>query len=247
MNEELNKLKNIIYKYDKIVFFGGAGVSTESGIPDFRGAGGLYETAPETILSNSFFYQNPEVFFEFYRKNLLFLDAKPNLAHIVLSKMEQDNKLTGIITQNIDSLHQTAGSKNVLELHGSISRNYCIKCGKFYSLEDFFKIKTKVPLCTCGGIIKPDVVLYEEELNYDILNKSVKLIETADILIVGGTSLKVNPAASLINYFQGKHLVLINIDSTPYDSKADIIIREKIGKTLSEIYDIQNISKEKNE
>lgn len=236
MIEELNKLKNIIHKYNKIVFFGGAGVSTESGIPDFRGAEGLYKAAPETILSHSFFYQNPEIFFEFYRKNLLFLDAKPNLAHKVLSKMEQDNKLSGIITQNIDSLHQTAGSKNIFELHGSISRNYCLQCKKFYSLEDFYKIKTSVPLCSCGGIIKPDVVLYEEELNYDTINKSVKLIESADVLIVGGTSLKVNPAASLINYFRGKYLVLINIDSTPYDSKADIIIREKIGETLSKVY-----------
>ncbi len=236
MNNEIEKLKNIILNSNNIVFFGGAGVSTESGIPDFRSADGLYQNNPETILSHSFFLENPEIFFEFYKKNLIFTDARPNAAHNVLAKMEKDKKLRGVITQNIDALHQKAGSSNVFELHGSIVKNYCMKCRKFYSLDDLLNIKTLVPLCDCGGIIKPDVVLYEEELDYDVINGAVKLLKNADVLIVGGTSLMVNPAASLINYFSGSWLALINISSTPYDSKADIIIREKIGETFTKIY-----------
>ena len=236
MNKEIEKLKNRLEDSNNIVFFGGAGVSTESGIPDFRSADGLYKNNPETILSHSFFIKNPEIFFEFYKKNLIFSNAKPNNAHTVLAKMEKDRKLKGIITQNIDALHQKAGSKNVFELHGSISKNYCMKCGNLYSLEEFMNIETLVPRCKCGGIIKPDVVLYEEELNYNTIDTSVRLLQNADVLIVGGTSLMVNPAASLINYFDGSCLALINMDSTPYDSRADIIIREKIGKTFSKLY-----------
>ena len=236
MISEIEKLKNVVNNSDNIVFFGGAGVSTESGIPDFRSADGLYKNTPETILSHSFFIKNPEIFFEFYKKNLIFTDAKPNAAHNKLAEMEKDKKPMGIITQNIDALHQKAGSRNIFELHGSIAENHCMKCGKFYSLDDFLNIKTMVPVCSCGGIIKPDVVLYEEELDYDVINGAVKLLKNADVLIVGGTSLMVNPAASLINYFNGSCLALINITPTPYDSKADIIIREKIGKTFSEIY-----------
>jgi NAD-dependent deacetylase len=236
MNKEIEKLKNILEDSNNIVFFGGAGVSTESGIPDFRSADGLYKNNPETILSHSFFIKNPEIFFKFYKKNLIFSDAKPNNAHNILAKMEKDGKLKWIITQNIDALHQKAGSKNVFELHGSISKNYCMKCGKLYSLEEFMNIETLVPRCKCGGIIKPDVVLYEEELNYNTIDSSVRLLQNADILIVGGTSLMVNPAASLINYFNGSCLALINMDSTPYDSRADIIIREKIGETFLKLY-----------
>ena len=234
--KELEKLKSIIDKSNNIVFFGGAGVSTESGIPDFRSSDGLYNSAPEEILSHSFFVQSPEIFFEFYKKNLIFRNAKPNKAHEVLAKMEKDGKLSGIITQNIDSLHQIAGSKNVFELHGSISKNYCTKCEKNYTLEEFLSINSNVPYCNCGGIIKPDVVLYEEQLNWKTIEDAVSLLEKSEVLIVGGTSLIVNPAASLINYFSGKHLIIINFDPTPYDSKAEIIIREKIGDTLSKVY-----------
>ena len=236
MNSDIEKLKNVVSNSNNIVFFGGAGVSTESGIPDFRSADGLYQNNPETILSHSFFIENPDIFFEFYKKNLIFTSAKPNMAHNVLAQMEKDKKLKGIITQNIDALHQKAGSENVFELHGSIAKNHCMKCGKFYSLDDFLKIETMVPLCSCGGIIKPDVVLYEEELDYDVINGAVNLLKKADVLIVGGTSLMVNPAASLINYFGGSYLALINMTPTPYDSRADIIIREKIGETFSKIY-----------
>lgn len=236
MNSEIEKLKNIIDNSSNIVFFGGAGVSTESGIPDFRSADGLYKNTPETILSHSFFIKNPKIFFEFYKKNLIFKEAKPNAAHNLLAKMEKDKKLSGIITQNIDALHQKAGSKNVFELHGSIAENHCMNCGKFYSLDDFLGIESMIPLCSCGGIIKPDVVLYEEELDYEVINGAVKLLKNAEVLIVGGTSLIVNPAASLINYFGGSCLALINMSSTPYDSKADIVIREKIGETFLKIY-----------
>ena len=233
---KIEQLKFIIENNDKIVFFGGAGVSTESGVPDFRSSNGLYKYTPEKILSHRFFKENPGTFFEFYKKNLIFKEAKPNKAHQVLAKMEEDGKFLGIITQNIDSLHQMAGSKNVYELHGSISKNYCTKCKKKYTLEEFLSINSDVPYCACGGIIKPDVILYEEQLNWDVIDGSVSLLEKADVLIVGGTSLIVNPAASLINYFSGKHLIIINFDPTPYDSKAEIIIREKIGDTLSKVY-----------
>lgn len=233
---KIEKLKSIIDNNKNIVFFGGAGVSTESGIPDFRSSDGLYNSAPEEILSHSFFVQSPEIFFEFYKKNLIFRDAKPNKAHEVLAKMEKDGKLSGIITQNIDSLHQIAGSKNVFELHGSISKNYCTKCGENYTLEEFLDINENIPYCDCGGIIKPDVVLYEEQLNWKTIEDSISLLEKADVLIVGGTSLIVNPAASLINYFNGKYFIIINFDPTPYDSEAELVIREKIGDVLSEVY-----------
>lgn len=233
---KVEQLKLIIESNDKIVFFGGAGVSTESGVPDFRSSTGLYRHTPEEILSHSFFNENSEIFFEFYKKNLIFKTAKPNKAHQVLAKLENDGKLLGIITQNIDSLHQMAGSKNVYELHGSISRNYCTKCKKKYTLEEFLSINSEVPYCTCGGVIKPDVILYEEQLNWDVIDASVALLEKANVLIIGGTSLIVNPAASLINYFNGEHLIIINFDPTPYDYKAEIIIREKIGDTFSKVY-----------
>ena len=235
---KIEKLKSIIDNSNNIVFFGGAGVSTESGIPDFRSSDGLYNSAPEEILSHSFFVQSPEIFFEFYKKNLIFKSAKPNKAHEVLAKMEKDGKLSGIITQNIDSLHQIAGSKNVFELHGSISKNYCTKCGKNYTLEEFLEINSNIPHCNCGGIIKPDVILYEEQLNWKTIEDSVLLLEKADVLIVGGTSLIVNPAASLINYFKGKHFIIINFDPTPYDSQAELVIREKIGEVFSKVYQL---------
>lgn len=231
------QLKEIISKSDNIVFFGGAGVSTESGIPDFRSVDGLYSTkykySPETIISHSFFKSNPEEFYDFYINKMIFLNALPNAAHIKLAELEREGKLKAIITQNIDGLHQAAGSKNVLELHGSIHRNYCMKCGKFHDVE--FVVKSKgVPKCECGGIVKPDVVLYEESLNSDTLEKSVMYIEKADVLIVGGTSLVVYPAAGLINYFHGRKLVLINKTSTPMDGKANLVINDSIGKVFED-------------
>lgn len=231
------QLKEIISKSDNIVFFGGAGVSTESGIPDFRSVDGLYSAkykySPETIISHSFFKSNPEEFYDFYINKMIFLNALPNAAHKKLAELEKEGKLKAIITQNIDGLHQAAGSKNVLELHGSIHRNYCMKCGKFHDVE--FVVKSKgVPKCECGGIVKPDVVLYEESLNSDTLEKSVMYIEKADVLIVGGTSLVVYPAAGLINYFHGRKLVLINKTSTPMDGKANLVINDSIGKVFED-------------
>ena len=233
---KIEKLKSIIDKSNNIVFFFFFWVSTESGIPDFRSSDGLYNSAPEEILSHSFFVQSPEIFFEFYKKNLIFRNAKPNKAHEVLAKMEKDGKLSGIITQNIDSLHQIAGSKNVFELHGSISKNYCTKCEKNYTLEEFLSINSNVPYCNCGGIIKPDVVLYEEQLNWKTIEDAVSLLEKSEVLIVGGTSLVVNPAASMINYFKGKHFIIINFDPTPYDSVAELKKKKKIGDVLSRVY-----------
>ena len=235
MYEELHK---IIAESNNIVFFGGAGVSTESGIPDFRSVDGLYNQKykypPEVILSHTFFMRNTKDFFEFYREKMIFEHAKPNKAHLALAKLEQAGKLKAVVTQNIDGLHQMAGSKNVLELHGSIHRNYCTKCGKSYELE-YIKSTNDVPMCICGGIVKPDVVLYEEPLDSTILEKSVQYISQADVLIVGGTSLNVYPAAGLIDYYRGNKLILINKSSTPADARANLVIHEPIGEVLGSV------------
>jgi NAD-dependent deacetylase len=231
------ELKEIISKSDNIVFFGGAGVSTESGIPDFRSVDGLYSKKykypPEMMVSHSFFRSNTEEFFDFYINKMIFLNAKPNSAHKKLAELEKEGKVKAVITQNIDGLHQAAGSKNVLELHGSVHRNYCMKCRKFYDVN--FIVNSKgIPKCQCGGIVKPDVVLYEESLNTDVIEKAVNFIEMADVLIVGGTSLVVYPAAGLINYFKGSKLVLINKSSTPMDRRADLVINDSIGKVFED-------------
>jgi NAD-dependent deacetylase len=232
MNSELKK---IIQGSDNIVFFGGAGVSTESGIPDFRSVDGLYNQKykypPETMLSHSFFISNTSEFFDFYRNKMLFLDAKPNMAHKRLAELEKQGKVKAVITQNVDGLHRLAGSKNVLELHGSVYRNYCMKCGKFYDVQTIVE-SSGIPRCSCGGIIKPDVVLYGEALNQDVLEKSVRYIEDADVLIIGGTSLVVYPAAGLINYYRGNKLVLINKSSTMMDRRANLAINDSIGKVF---------------
>lgn len=235
--QERQQLKELLHSSDNIVFFGGAGVSTESGIPDFRSEDGLYhqkyQYPPETIISHSFFVRHTEEFYRFYKDKMLWLDAKPGPAHLALAKLEQEGRLKAVITQNIDGLHQAAGSKNVLELHGSVHRNTCQRCGKFYSAQDILEMDG-VPHCTCGGLIKPDVVLYEESLDSSILTRSVEAIEKADVLIVGGTSLVVYPAAGLIQYYRGHHLVLINRSETPYDSRADLCIHDSIGQVLAE-------------
>ena len=231
----IDLLKQWIAQSDSIVFFGGAGVSTESGIPDFRSVDGLYNQTydypPETIISHSFYVRNSQEFYRFYKDRMLFPAAKPNRAHLALAKLEQEGKLKTVITQNIDGLHQAAGSKEVLELHGSVHRNYCTRCGQFYGLDYVMKSEG-VPKCSCGGIIKPDVVLYEEGLDNRILQKAVRAIHNADMLMIGGTSLVVYPAAGLIDYYQGKRLVLINKDKTARDSMADLVINEKIGEVL---------------
>ena len=222
----------------RIVFFGGAGVSTESGIPDFRSTDGLYSQSydypPEVILSRTFFDNNPAVFYRFYREKMLFLSAQPNDAHRKLAQLEEAGRLTAVITQNIDNLHQKAGSKNVLELHGSVWRNYCMRCKKPYPVEAVLQAEG-VPRCECGGIIRPDVVLYEEALDTGAMEAAVRAVSQADLLIVGGTSLVVWPAAGLIRYFSGDSLVLINKGETPYDDRADLLIRAPIAKTLGEI------------
>lgn len=232
-------LQNVIDQSQRIVFFGGAGVSTESGIPDFRSTDGLYhqqyDDPPETILSHTFFMHQPEKFFRFYRDKILPLDAQPNAAHLKLAEMERAGKLTCVITQNIDGLHQKAGSQTVYELHGSIHRNYCMKCHRFYPPEAIRDSIEPVPHCSCGGRIKPDVVLYEEGLDEDTLSASVAAIRRADTLIIAGTSLTVYPAAGLIHYFRGKHLVLINRDATPMDDMATMVIHDKVGQVLSAI------------
>lgn len=236
MTEEIKKLKELVDGSDNIVFFGGAGVSTESGIPDFRSTDGLYhqqwDYPPEVILSHTFYESNPEAFFRFYRAKMLAPDAQPNDAHRKLAQWEQEGKLKAVITQNIDGLHQAAGSKNVLELHGSVHRNHCQRCGKFYSLDALLHGEG-VPHCTCGGVIKPDVVLYEESLDQDVLDVSVRFISQADMLIIGGTSLNVWPAAGLINYYRGHKLVLINKSPVARDLTADLVITEPIGQTLA--------------
>lgn len=236
--DNIERLKNLVEESNNIVFFGGAGVSTESGIPDFRSKDGLYNQkykySPETILSNSFFLNNTKEFYYFYREKMNSLKYEPNITHRKLAELEEKGKLKAVITQNIDGLHQKAGSKKVLELHGSVLRNYCMKCNKFYDAEFVFEGKD-IPKCNCGGIIKPDVVLYQEPLDYDVFEEAVKKISNADLLIVAGTSLTVNPACSLIQYFKGKNLVLINRDATPYDNRADLLIRESLGKVFSNI------------
>ncbi len=235
---EIETLKKWIEESDNIVFFGGAGVSTESGIPDFRSVDGIYnmkyDYPPETILSHSFFMQNTEEFYRFYRDKMLIEGAKPNKAHKALALLEQQGKLKAVITQNIDGLHQAAGSKEVLELHGAVSRNYCMNCGEFYDVDEIKNSPTMVPHCECGGIIKPDVVLYEEGLDMDTMERAVDYISKADMLIIGGTSLNVYPAAGLIHYYRGHKLVLLNRGVTPMDSRADLIIRQKIGEVLGE-------------
>ena len=237
------KLKSIIENSNNIVFFGGAGVSTESGIPDFRSAEGIYskridqKISPEEIISHSFFKRNTEEFFKFYKENMIYTDVKPNTAHIVLAELEREGKLKAIITQNIDGLHQMAGSKNVLELHGSIHRNYCENCGKKYSL-DYIINSDGVPRCTeCNGIVRPDVVLYEESLDMEVLERAVDFIQKADVLIVGGTSLVVYPAAGLIRYYGGDKLILINKSETPYDNRALLTFNDSIGKVLGYLKD----------
>ena len=236
--EQLETLKNWIAESNRIVFFGGAGVSTESGIPDFRSVDGLYsqkfDYPPESIISHTFYQRRPEYFFRFYREKMLPLGFEPNITHRVLARWEQEGKLSAVVTQNIDGLHQKAGSKKVYELHGSVLRNYCVRCGKFHSAE-FIRDSDGVPQCTCGGTVKPDVVLYEESLNQDTIEKSVGAIASADLLIVAGTSLTVYPAAGLIHYYRGNRLVLINRDETAMDSEADLCIHEPVGKVLGEV------------
>ncbi len=238
MSREVEKLQKIIDEHDNIVFFGGAGVSTESGIPDFRSQDGLYhqkyDYPPETILSHTFFMHRPEEFFKFYRDKMLCDTAQPNAAHRKLAELEQAGKLKAVITQNIDNLHQMAGSKKVLELHGSVYRNYCMKCGKSYDFS-YMKNSAGVPRCECGGMIKPDVVLYEEGLDNRTISESVNAIANAQVLIIGGTSLAVYPAASLIDYFRGEYLVVINKSSTPRDRYANLLIQEPIGQVFSQI------------
>ena len=236
--ENLEKLKQWIEESSRIVFFGGAGVSTESGIPDFRSVDGLYnqkfEYPPETIISHTFYENRPEYFFNFYREKMLPLGFEPNVTHKVLAKWEEAGKLSAIVTQNIDGLHQKAGSKKVYELHGSVLRNYCTRCGKFHGAE-FIKESTGVPRCSCGGIVKPDVVLYEEGLDQDTIEKSVAAICNSDLMIVAGTSLTVYPAAGLVNYYRGNRLVLINRDATPYDHYADLVFHDSLGNIFSQL------------
>ena len=239
MSDKIQKLQQIIDRSSSVVFFGGAGVSTESGIPDFRSADGLYNQKysypPETILSHTFFERHTEEFFKFYRDKMLCLNAKPNTAHTFLSRLEQIGKLSAIVTQNIDGLHQLAGSKRVYELHGSIHRNYCTKCKESYDAQ-FILNSSGIPKCVkCGNVVKPDVVLYEEALDDKTINGAVNAISKADTLIVAGTSLTVYPAAGLVRYFAGKNLVLINKTATQLDGNADLVIYDSVGKTLSEI------------
>ncbi|MBQ5843198.1 MAG: NAD-dependent protein deacylase [Clostridia bacterium] len=230
----VKRFLEIIEDSSRIVFFGGAGVSTESGIPDFRGEGGLYGLVPEQMISHSYFVSHPERFYEFYRSKMIYPQALPNNAHKALALLEKQGKLLSVITQNIDGLHQAAGSQKVYELHGSVHRNYCTRCGKFYGVEHILS-SDAVPMCECGGIVKPDVVLYEEPLDSKTMYSAVSDISRCDTLIVGGTSLAVYPAAGLINYFCGKYLVLINKPPTPADSMADVIIRENIGKVMGKL------------
>ncbi len=239
MADEILKLKEWVDGSDNIVFFGGAGVSTESNIPDFRSVDGLYnqeyDYPPETILSHTFFMRNTKEFYRFYKNKMLILDAKPNAAHLKLAELEKAGKLKAVVTQNIDGLHQAAGSEKVYELHGSVHRNYCTKCGKFFDAQ-YMKDADDVPKCDhCGGLIKPDVVLYEEGLDNDVINGAVMAISKADVLIIGGTSLVVYPAAGLIDYYRGNKLVLINKSTTPRDSSADLVIKDSIGKVFSNI------------
>lgn len=238
MNNNIETFVKWISESDNIVFFGGAGVSTESGIPDFRSPDGLYNQKykypPETIISHSFYLRNPEEFYRFYKDKMIYPEAEPSITHKALAKLEKEGKLKGVITQNIDGLHQKAGSKNVIELHGSVLRNYCSKCHKFYGVDKILE-SDGIPRCDCGGLIKPDVVLYEEGLNEADIDNAVKLIKEADILIVGGTSLGVYPAAGLINYYTKDKLILVNKTATPYDQRADLLIRDELGRVFSRI------------
>ena len=238
MDTSIETLKQWIQDSDNVVFFGGAGVSTESGIPDFRSVDGLYNQKwkypPETILSASFFAQNPEEYYRFHREKLVIDGVAPNRAHLRLAELEQEGKLRAVITQNIDGLHQQAGSRNVLELHGSIHRAYCSRCRKPYP-ADAINHGEGVPRCSCGGVLRPDIVLYEEALDQEVLSRAVHYIRQAEVLIVGGTSLNVYPAAGLINYYQGEKLALVNLGRTPYDDCADLVIHEKIGEVFSRI------------
>lgn len=234
----LEQLKHWIEESKSAVFFGGAGVSTESGIPDFRSVDGLYhqkfDYPPETIISHSFYERKPSYFFRFYREKMLPLGFEPNVTHKVLARLEQEGHIAAVVTQNIDGLHQKAGSKTVYELHGSVLRNYCVRCGKFYGAE-VVKNAKDVPLCDCGGIIKPDVVLYEEPLDARVMESAVAAIRRADLLIVGGTSLTVYPAAGLLHYYRGDRLALINRDETPYDDYANLVFHEKLGDVFSQL------------
>ena len=236
--DKIETLKQWIAESKRIVFFGGAGVSTESGIPDFRSVDGLYnqkfEYPPETIISHTFYERRPDYFFRFYREKMMPLGFEPNVTHKVLARWEAEGKLSAVVTQNIDGLHQKAGSKRVLELHGSILRNYCVRCGKFHSAE-FVKSADGAPKCDCGGTVKPDVVLYEEPLNQRTIFDSIEAIADADLLIVAGTSLTVYPAAGLVDYYRGDRLVLINRDATPYDERADLMFHESLGNIFSEL------------
>ena len=236
--DQIKKLKQWISESNRIVFFGGAGVSTESGIPDFRSVDGLYsqkfDYPPETIISHTFYQKRPEYFFRFYREKMLPLGFEPNITHKVLARWEQEGKLSAVVTQNIDGLHQKAGSKKVYELHGSVLRNYCVRCGKFHPAE-FILDCDGVPQCDCGGTVKPDVVLYEESLDQNTIEKSVGAIYNADLLIVAGTSLTVYPAAGLIHYYRGNRLVLINRDATPFDNQADLVFHESLGNIFSKL------------
>ncbi len=239
MDSKIKQLKTIIDQTDNLVFFGGAGVSTESGIPDFRSTDGLYNMKykypPETIVSHTFFVRRTEEFYEFYKDKMMALDAKPNKAHYKLAEWEKEGKCRAVVTQNIDGLHQMAGSKNVYELHGSIHRNYCTKCRKFFDAQ-YVKNSRGVPVCdACGGLIKPDVVLYEEGLDNTVVSRAIRAISEADVLIIGGTSLAVYPAAGMIDYFRGKHLILINRSSTPRDAQADLVINDSIGEVFGQL------------
>lgn len=238
MQDKTAVLQDWIQNSDNVVFFGGAGVSTESGIPDFRSVDGLYhqkyDYPPETILSHTFFMRHPEEFYRFYKDKMLMLDAQPNMAHKRLAQWEEQGRVRAVITQNIDGLHQKAGSREVMELHGSVLRNYCMRCRKFYDAQ-YMKEAEGVPLCQCGGMIKPDVVLYEEGLDENTMMKSIQYIAKADVLIIGGTSLVVYPAAGLIDYFRGSHLVVINKSATSRDKNADLVIEDSIGKVFERI------------
>lgn len=240
MDHQIEKLVNLVKSTKNIVFFGGAGVSTESSIPDFRSESGLYfvkenyDVPVEMLISHTYFTRYPETFYDFYFKKMIYPHARPNDAHLALAYLEREGRLDGVITQNIDGLHHKAGSKNVVELHGSVNRNYCTACSRFYSLEEILKLKP-MPRCTCSALIKPDVVLYDEVLDQSAINKAIDLIRGASLLIIGGTSLTVNPAASLVRYFQGDNLAVVNMSETSIDNRADVVIREPIGKVFRQI------------
>ncbi len=239
MSDAVERLKELVESTDNIVFFGGAGVSTESGIPDFRSQDGLYNQKykypPEQIVSHTFLTKKPQDFFEFYKDRMIYQDAKPNKAHLKLAQWEKEGKLKAVITQNIDGLHQAAGSKNVLELHGSTLRNYCLKCGRRYDIDYVINSKETIPYCECGGMVRPDVVLYEEGLDMDVIESAVSYIKNADVLIIGGTSLAVYPAAGLIDYYTGDKLVVVNKSATPRDSQADLVVQGSIGEIFDQL------------